>query len=100
MRAPDFEILGMNGMVSRSFNNLAISNFAEACKWVEKLDYRPNNNKNNELVVFDELCGTCSTKHALLKRLADENGESSLRLVLGIFTVNSKNNPAIKELLF
>jgi len=100
MKAPDFEILGMNGMISRSFINLAISNFAEACKWVEKLDYRRNNNKNNELVVFDELCGTCSTKHALLKRLADENGESSLRLVLGIFTVNSKNNPSIKDLLF
>ncbi len=32
MRVPDFEILGMNGMFSRSFNNLAISNFAEACK--------------------------------------------------------------------
>ena len=99
MKAPDFEILGMNGMISRSFINLAISNFAEACKWVEKLDYRRNNNKNNELVVFDELCGTCSTKHALLKRLADENGESSLRLVLGIFTMNSKNTPAIKGLL-
>lgn len=29
-----------------------------------------------ELTVFDEQCGTCSSKHALLKRLADENGTS------------------------
>lgn len=99
MRAPDFKIVGMNGIVSRSFSNLAITNFAEACKWVEKLDYKRNNNKNNELIVFDELCGTCSTKHALLKRLADENGDSSLRLVLGIFAMNSKNTPVIKGLL-
>lgn len=99
MRAPDFEINGENGIVSRSFNNLAINSFMEACKWVESLDYRRNNDKNSKLVLFDELCGTCSTKHALLKRLADENGNNSLSLILGIFTMNSKNTPAIKDVL-
>ncbi|WP_104384438.1 hypothetical protein [Sphingobacterium sp. HMA12] len=99
MRAPNFEIDGKNGIVSGSFNNLAINSFAQACYWVENLDYKRNHNKNNALVLFDELCGTCSTKHALLKRLADENGNSSLRLMLGIFTMNSKNTPAIKDVL-
>lgn len=99
MRAPDFEINGKNGIVSRSFNNLAINSFAEACKWVESLEYRRNNDKNSKLVLFDELCGTCSTKHALLKRLAEENGNKSLSLLLGIFTMNSNNTPKIKDIL-
>lgn len=99
MRSPDFEIDGKNGIVSKSFNNLNIKSFTEACKWVERLDYKRNLDKNNKLVLFDELCGTCSTKHALLKRLAEENGFSSLRLMLGIFTMNSKNTPSIKNVL-
>lgn len=99
MRAPDFEINGKNGIVSKSFNNLKIKSFAEACKWVESLDYKRNHYKNNKLVLFDELCGTCSTKHALLKRLAEENGNKSLKLILGIFTMNSKNTPKIKDVL-
>lgn len=48
MRAPDFEINGENGIVSRSFNNLAINSFMEVCKWVESLDYRRNNDKNSK----------------------------------------------------
>lgn len=99
MKVIEFEIDGKNGIVSKSFNNLKIKSFAEACKWVEKLDYRRNNDKNNKLVLFEEHCGTCSTKHALLKRLAEENGFSSLRLMLGIFTMNSKNTPSIKNVL-
>ncbi|MDM1295310.1 hypothetical protein HX021_13560 [Sphingobacterium sp. N143] len=99
MKITDFEITGNNGIVSKSFNNLRIKSFAEACQWVESLDYKRNHNKNNKLVLFDELCGTCSTKHALLKRLADENEDNSLRLILGIFTMNSKNTPAIKDVL-
>ena len=99
MKVIDFEIAGKNGVVSGSFNNLAINSFAEACKWVDNLDYRRNNDKNNKLVLFEELCGTCSTKHAVLKRLADENGNNYLKLVLGIFKMNSDNTPVITNVL-
>ncbi|MDF2517357.1 MAG: hypothetical protein K0R59_2653 [Sphingobacterium sp.] len=99
MRITDFEITGNNGIVSKSFNNLRIKSFAEACNWVESLDYKRNHNKSNKLVLFEEKCGTCSTKHALLKRLADENGNKTLKLMLGIFTMNNKNTPAIKDVL-
>lgn len=99
MRSPDFEIDGKNGIVSKSFNNLNIKSFTEACKWVERLDYKRNLDKNNKLVLFDELCGTCSTKHALLKRLAEENGSTNLKLVLGIFAMSGKNTPSVKNVL-
>ncbi|WP_343555561.1 hypothetical protein [Sphingobacterium sp.] len=99
MKVIDFEIAGKNGVVSESFNNLAINSFAEACKWVDNLDYIRNNDKNNKLVLFEELCGTCSTKHAVLKRLADESGSNYLNLILGIFKMNSDNTPKIKDVL-
>ncbi len=50
MRAPDFEINGKNGIVSKSFNDLKVKSFVEACKWVDNLDYRRNKDKNNKLV--------------------------------------------------
>ncbi|MDR2269573.1 MAG: hypothetical protein LBF27_01600 [Sphingobacterium sp.] len=95
----DFEISGNNGIISTAFNKLEIKTFAEACKWVNDLDYSRNNEKHNKLILFEELCGTCSTKHALLKRLADENDNTSIKLFLGIFTMNGENTPAIKYVL-
>jgi hypothetical protein len=95
----NFEIVPSKGNVSKSFRNIGIENFQQATDWVEELPYQRNKNKNNELAILDELCGTCSTKHALLKRLADENGNTELRLMLGIFTMNAKNTPAVKTIL-
>jgi len=95
----DFKIESGKGAISESFTAIGINTFQQASKWVSDLDYRRNQNKDNKLVLFKEQCGTCSTKHALLKRLADENGKNSLRLMLGIFTMNSKNTPAIKDVL-
>ncbi len=51
------------------------------------------------MFLFEELCGTCSTKHAVLKRLADENGNNYLKLVIGIFKMNSDNTSVIKNVL-
>ncbi|MGF7025213.1 MULTISPECIES: hypothetical protein [Sphingobacterium] len=95
----DFEIESKSGAVSESFIAIGINTFQQASKWVSDLDYRRNQNKDNKLVLFEEQCGTCSTKHAILKRLADENRNNSLRLILGIFTMNSKNTPSIKNVL-
>ncbi|WP_206531791.1 GNAT family N-acetyltransferase [Sphingobacterium sp. DR205] len=95
----DFKIESGSGTISESFTAIGINTFQQASKWVSDLDYRRNHNKNNKLVLFDEQCGTCSTKHALLKLLADENENTSLKLILGIFKMNGKNTLAIKDTL-
>ena len=95
----NFIIDPSSGSISKAFHYLDICTFDEAAEWVSKLDYRRNIDKKNMLCLFEERCGTCSTKHALLKRLADENGNTVLKLMLGIFTMNAKNTPAIKRLL-
>lgn len=93
------EIYNKEGVVSSQFLTLGIHSIEEAYNWVAKLPYRRNSDKNDALIVLKEACGTCSSKHALLKRLADENGLHAIRLMLGIFKMNGQNNPAIKKTL-
>jgi len=50
------------------------------------------------LAVLNERKGTCSTKHALLKALAGEQG-LPIRLMLGIYEMNVRNTPGIRLVL-
>src|SRR4051812_29982524 len=92
--APEFEITA-TGPVSTSFLALNISKFSGAAAFVRSLPYRRNTDKADLLCVLSESCGTCSTKHVLLKHLAAENNFSDLSLWTGIFRMNANNTPAI-----
>jgi len=48
---------------------------------------------------LEDLGGTCSTKHALLKRLASELKLQDFQLMLGIFKMNMRNTPKISPIL-
>lgn len=63
------------------------------------LPYGRNDNKYDLKSVFRNACGTCSTKHAILKALADENDFKGLKLMLGIFKMNGQNSPQILSTL-
>ena len=85
--------------ISTSFKSLGIQRFEDASHYIKQLPYRRNQDKNAPNVVLREKCGTCSTKHALLKRLAEENQYLDLKLMLGIFKMNSQNTPSITYML-
>lgn len=53
--------------ISNLFLTLSITTFREALKYVHELPYGRNNNRTDYLLVISEKCGTCSTKHALIK---------------------------------
>jgi|688.fasta_scaffold581262_2 hypothetical protein len=91
---PDFNIQS-SGQISREFVNRNILTFHQATQFVSELTYGRNADKNNLATVFIDNCGTCSTKHALLKRLAEENGFEKIRLVIGLFKMNKNNTPEI-----
>lgn len=95
---PDFP-LHANAPASAALRNRGMHTFAEACALVKELAYARNSDKTNPLCVLDESRGTCSTKHALLKTLADENGHPEIELVLGIFKMNAHNTPAVAATL-
>lgn len=98
VQAFDFEIRSA-GPVSAAFRKIHCPTFSEASHFIRHLPYRRNRDKANALAPLLEGCGTCSTKHALLKRLADENKIKNVRLMLGIFNMNGTNTPPLRDLL-
>ena len=95
---PDFDIKS-KGQISKEFIDRNILTFNQASIFVRQLTYGRNADKNNLASVFTDNCGTCSTKHALLKKLADENNFEKVKLIVGLFKMNKKNTPEISETL-
>lgn len=87
------------GPISSAFHGKDITDFSDACLWVKNLPYKRNADKENILCIFNDHGGTCSTKHALLKKLADELNLAGIKLMLGIFMMNSDNTKKIAKVL-
>lgn len=85
--------------ISNLFLQRGISTYEEACNYVKCIPYGRNTDKLDIYCVLNDNIGTCSTKHALLKRLADENDLSGIKLVMGIFRMNAHNTPQTKQVL-
>lgn len=66
---------------------------------IQKLRYGRNANRHDFSLVLSEEKGTCSSKHALLKKIADENKIPNVQLFLGIYKMNGKNTPKIGSCL-
>lgn len=95
---PQFDIKS-EGKISESFISKGIYNFRDAVEFIQNLPYGRNANKNELVSLFDDNCGTCSTKHALLKQLAEENDFKEIRLIVGLFKMNEKNTPEVDKTL-
>lgn len=88
-----------NGIISNNFKELGLFEFREACEWVRALPYKRNSTKRDPHIVLKERCGTCSSKHELIKRLAEENDIKDCKLILCIFKMSGHNTPKVKSLL-
>lgn len=88
------------GPVSQAFLAEGIPSFADACARIARATYRRVSNPVNPLAVLQEGCGTCSSKHILLKRLADEQGKGErVKLMLGIFFWGPAFSPRLEPVL-
>ena len=94
----NFEIKNL-GLISGLFLSKGISSFDLATKFIHQLPYGRNANKYDLTTIFIDQCGTCSTKHAILKELANENKVFDLRLLIGIYRMNGSNTPPAKPVL-
>lgn len=81
-----------NGPVSEECIRHKLRSFGQAAAYVRQLPYGRNADKNDILCVFADNRGTCSTKHALVKRLADENHIGNIKLMVGMFHMNKKTH--------
>jgi len=92
-------ITAETGPFSTAFYAAGIRSFDDAFGHIKCLPYRRNKNKEDLLGVFEEQCGTCGTKHALLKQLAIENGWDDVLLYQGIFLMTPANMPKVAPVL-
>ncbi len=87
------------GVISNHFLELRFTDFKSAAEYIQFLPYKRNAQKENQLRVFEDLGGTCSTKHSLLKNLAIENNFPEMKLMLGIFMMTEANTSKITTVL-
>lgn len=86
-----------SGAITTAFLGIT-TDFRAAAKYVCELPYGRNSNANDPLIVLAEHRGTCSTKHALLRRLAIEQ-ELDIALILGIYEMTESNTPGVGAVL-
>ncbi len=72
-----------------------IDNFSDLLTFVHKLPYGRNAERSDLSLVLQEEKGTCSSKHAFLKKVAEENEFTHVKLVLGFYKMNNQNTPGI-----
>lgn len=90
----DFELVSTD-QYSVAFREIGIHSFSEACEFVAKLPYGRNSNRLDVSLVFKEKKGNCSSKHALLAYLADENQQNQVELMVGIFLLSPDTHPEL-----
>lgn len=76
-----------------------INTWNELKTFIRQLPYGRNKNRIDPGLVLSEKKGTCSSKHALLKRLADLNNIPEVKLFIGIYRMNEINTPGIGTVL-
>lgn len=85
--------------LSNACHNLNLNNFDSVITYLKQLPYGRNTDRTDYALVLKEKKGTCSTKHAFLKALAEENNMQNIALYLGVFIMNASNTPRIKSIL-
>ena len=72
-----------------------IGTWNELTEFIKNLPYGRNINRTDFGLVLSEQKGTCSSKHALLKSIADLNNVPNVELIIGIYRMTESNTPKI-----
>ena len=94
---PDFPIK-LCGETSEKFLLHNIKSFHKAIHWIHQLPYGRNTNRSDYFSIFEELHGTCSTKHAALAALAFEH-KHEISLIMAICKLDHNTNKVMQEIL-
>lgn len=94
---PNFN-LSTGEPLSNHFIKNDILTFHQAIEHIRKLHYGRSKLAYPNNIIKDQK-GTCSTKHACIKELAEENNIRSIKLCLCIFPMNENNTPGVGAVL-
>jgi hypothetical protein len=90
--------LKTGGRTTEAFIEQSVSNFRAAARFVAALPYGRSSERSDHLAVLRENKGTCSTKHGLLARLAQEQ-RLPVALRIGIYEMDGLNTPGVGRVL-
>ncbi len=76
-----------------------IEDLASLIQFTQQLPYGRNKNRADLNLVLAEKKGTCSSKHAFIKKIAEENSWTDIELLIGIYKMNHLNTPKIGSTL-
>jgi hypothetical protein len=91
--------LTSGGAVAHALRMRGCSHLRSAADFIWKLPYGRNQYPEDPLCVLAEARGTCSTKHALLARLLEEERTSGFELRVGIYAMTDANTPGVGRVL-
>jgi hypothetical protein len=86
------------GPIARTFAGLGIGTFHEACRYVHRLPYGYNSDRDELMILFKEKKGTCTTKHAVIATLASELG-LPINKKVGIYAMTEALVSGTQEIL-
>lgn len=81
--------------LSELAKSYGIKSWNELTEFVKNLQYGRNKNRVDFGLVLTEKKGSCSSKHALLKKIAELNCIPNIKLFIGIYRMNQVNTPKI-----
>lgn len=83
------------GSISRVAIAKGLTDFQMCMDYVQQLPYGRNANRQNLSLVLTENKGSCSSKHALLTAIAEEQSIPKIQLILCVYKMNQSNTPGI-----
>jgi hypothetical protein len=85
--------------LTQEINRKGLADWDALLKYVQQLPYGRNSSRSDVGQVIREGKGSCSSKHALLKTVADLNHIPDVKLLMGIYKMNGENTPGIGSII-
>lgn len=92
------------GELSKLSLKQGLTTFRRLCDYLLHLPYRRPFSQTDgtsvgktPIAVFEEGCGTCSSKHSVLKAIAEEHGRDDVELMLVFFLMSNSNTTKIGD---
>lgn len=77
--------------LTKQLLELGILNWNDVLLHVKNIPYGRNSNREDLSLVLKENKGSCSSKHAFLKEIANQNNIPNVQLIIGIYKMNESN---------
>ncbi len=91
--------LTSNDALTKLARSYGLDTWNKLTNYIQNIPYGRNENRGDFASVLTENKGTCSSKHVLLKRIADFNKIRDVKLIVAIYKMNNLNTPQIGSIL-